>query len=64
MAVGIIIVVGLALMATVLGIVGVPDNAVVGLFTKINANPMIWMGIAAAIIAVPTIVGALVGRKE
>jgi hypothetical protein len=63
MAVGIIVVVGLALMATVLGIVGVPDNAVVGLFTKINANPMIWMGMAAAIIAVPTVIGALVGRK-
>lgn len=63
-AVGVIIVVGLALMATILGIVGVRDNPIVGLFTKINANPMIWMGVAAAIIAVPTVIGALVGRKS
>lgn len=49
-----------ALAATVLGIVGVLENPVVGLLPP---NPMMWMGIFAGVLLLFGIVGWAMGRK-
>ncbi len=61
MALGTVAVVGLALAATVLGIVGVMENPVVKLFPP---NPFIWMGAFAGVILVFGLIGWVLGRKS